>query len=324
MSSPNGVTEELKIDNVNGTATTDENENTQHDGLNCSKLIPDEATGGDTGDARGLGSFFSRREPSPVPNYPILRSAADSVDYAMDCVKRGICLIINNKTFDLRLHLGERKGTEIDGLALETCFANLNYEVVVLNNGTSDQIRDTLRRLRHQDHTHCDSLVVCILSHGERGQLWASDRKYVIDEVFSNFTADKCPSLAGKPKLFFIQACQGDKFDRGAILRNEDVADSATYFKIPSWADFLIAYSTVSGYYSWRNPTKGSWFVQALTKVFEKHADSMDLLSMLTLVNQEVAYSFESSADIAEYNGNKQVPCITSMLTRRVFFASKI
>ena len=27
-------------------------------------------------------------------------------------------------------------------------------------------------------------------------------------------------------------------------------------------ADFLIAYSTVPGFYSWRNTTQGSWFIQ--------------------------------------------------------------
>lgn len=36
--------------------------------------------------------------------------------------------------------------------------------------------------------------------------------------------------------------------------------------KIPMEADFLIAYSTISGYYSWRNSVNGSWFIQSLCK----------------------------------------------------------
>lgn len=87
-------------------------------------------------------------------------------------------------------------------------------------------------------------------------------------------------------------------------------------------ADFLIVYSTVAGYYSWRNPKLGSWFVQALTQVLAKYATSYDLMTMLTIVNQNIAYNFISVSDSPDFNGNKQVPCVTSMLTRRVFFNS--
>jgi hypothetical protein len=240
----------------------------------------------------------------------------------MNHPKRGKALIINNHTFDARTGLGARNGTEIDGLALKHCFSAHGFDVDILVDGSGSDIRNKLRALSLEDHSQHDCLVVCILSHGERGSLWARDTRYPVDEVYNNFTGDKCPTLAGKPKLFFVQACQGSEFDRGAILQRHgaDVADVATYYKIPTWADFLIVYSTVAGYYSWRNPSKGSWFVQAIVKVFSEYAKSTDLLSMMTLVNQQVAYNFESVADCREFNGNKQVPCVTSMLTRRVFF----
>ena len=43
-----------------------------------------------------------------------------------------------------------------------------------------------------------------------------------------------------------------------------DVEDGPIHAKtnvitLPTEADFLYAYSTVPGYYSWRNYTKGSW-----------------------------------------------------------------
>jgi len=37
--------------------------------------------------------------------------------------------------------------------------------------------------------------------------------------------------------------------------------------KIPIEADFLVSYSTVSGYCSWRNLIKGSWFIQSLCNI---------------------------------------------------------
>ncbi|CAG2183804.1 unnamed protein product, partial [Oppiella nova] len=120
-----------------------------------------------------------------------------------------------------------------------------------------------------EDHSQSDCIVVCILTHGEQGILWGRDEKYLTDKVFNYFKGDQCPTLAAKPKIFFIQACQGDRLDEGVAVRQSfDVTDAGHgYYRIPNYADFLIAYSTVPGYYSWRNTTQGSWFIQALTHV---------------------------------------------------------
>lgn len=56
-----------------------------------------------------------------------------------------------------------------------------------------------------EDHSDYDCLVVAILTHGEEGLLFASDSAYKHEQVFDNFRGDKCPSLVGKPKIFFIQ-----------------------------------------------------------------------------------------------------------------------
>lgn len=78
----------------------------------------------------------------------------------------------------------------------------------------------------------------------ELGILYSSDQPYKPDRLWSHFAADKCPSLAGKPKLFFIQACQGDQLDHGVkmVTTESDASAGTTTYKIPSHADFLIAY----------------------------------------------------------------------------------
>lgn len=104
------------------------------------------------------------------------------------------------------------------------------------------------------DHSEHDCLVVAILSHGDLGILYAHDTSYKPDSIWSLFTSDRCPTLAGKPKLFFIQACQGDKLDAGTTLkeRTETDGESVTTFRIPCHADFLIAYSTIPGKYNFK------------------------------------------------------------------------
>jgi len=54
--------------------------------------------------------------------------------------------------------------------------------------------------------------VMFILSHGEDGHFYAlSGAKISIDRVIAYFDGKNCPALLAKPKLFFVQACQGGK-----------------------------------------------------------------------------------------------------------------
>ena len=78
-----------------------------------------------------------------------------------------------------------------------------------------------------------------------------------------------------------------------------------------------------SGYFSWRNSSRGSWFIQALNEVLKEHAHELDLMTMMTRVNKKVAYEFESNASKEFMNRKKQIPCITSMLTKDVYLRPK-
>lgn len=98
------------------------------------------------------------------------------------------------------------------------------------------------------DYSDYDCLLVTVLSHGEQGIIYARDAPYKPeDKLWGRFTGDKCITLAGKPKLFFIQACQGDRLDGGVQLTTQVDSGSSSSYKIPIHADFLIAYSTIPG-----------------------------------------------------------------------------
>jgi Caspase domain. len=78
------------------------------------------------------------------------------------------------------------------------------------------------------------------------------------------------------------------------------------------------------GFYSWRNTTNGSWFVQALCCELQDKGTSVDILTLLTFVIQRVALNFESNTpDNQRMHQQKQIPCVTTMLTRLLHFTSK-
>merc|ERR550539_269542 len=241
--------------------------------------------------------------------------------------RRGIALILNHKNFESRLGLKIRNGTDADKENLRTTLRELEFEVHAYDDLAFKDIEKILDQLSEKiSHQDSDCLLIAALSHGEGGILYASDQAYKSDRLWSQFVGDKCPSLAGKPKIFFIQACQGDQLESGVQLKRRTEMDSnGISYKIPAHADFLIAYSTVPGFYSWRNTTSGSWFVQALCNVFRQEGcKGMDLLSCLTIVSRKVAFDFQSNVPgDREMHEKKQIPCIMSMLTRDVVFTPK-
>lgn len=64
--------------------------------------------------------------------------------------------------------------------------------------------------------------------------------------------------------------------------------------------------------------------MQCLCKELEQNGDKYDLLTLLTFVNQRVAIDYESNTpDNHVMHQQKQIPCITTMLTRLLRFPAK-
>lgn len=104
----------------------------------------------------------------------------------------------------------------------------------------------------------------------------------------------------------------------------DEVDGYALSYVIPTQADILIAFSTMEDHYSWRNPRQGAWFIQALCDELRLHGLTRDLLTLLTFVCRRVALDYHSNVPgDKEMDRKKQVPTITSMLTRLVYFGQK-
>ncbi|GFG33889.1 hypothetical protein Cfor_07137, partial [Coptotermes formosanus] len=256
---------------------------------------------------------------------PVLKYAEE---YNMNHNRRGKAVIFNHDEFKNK---SLRPGSAVDASILEETYKVLGFEVIIHNNLRVHQIQNAITGLAEEDHSDADCLLVTVLTHGESSKfLQAYDALYNVEDLWLPFTADKCLSLAGKPKVFIIQACRGKNLDRGVTLRagqrrcTEIDAINAAY-KIPTHADFLIVYSSVEGYPSWRDPDTGTWFIQCLCQELQEHASTKDFLKIVTRTSRRVAIDHESYNDtIPLQHQQKQIPSFNSMLIRDLYFRPKM
>ncbi|KAK2114967.1 Caspase-3 [Saguinus oedipus] len=203
--------------------------------------------------------------------------------------------------------MASRSGTDVDAANLRETFMNLKYEVRNRNDLTCEEIVELMRNVSKEDHSIRSSFVCVLLSHGEEGIIFGTNGPVDLKKITSFFRGDCCRSLTGKPKLFIIQACRGTELDCG-IETDSGVDDDMACHKIPVEADFLYAYSTAPGYYSWRNSRDGSWFIQSLCAMLKQYANKLEFMHILTRVNRKVATEFESSSFDATFHAKKQIP----------------
>ncbi|XP_056606102.1 caspase-8 isoform X1 [Triplophysa dalaica] len=234
----------------------------------------------------------------------------DKEYYSISHQPVGYCLIVNNYNFGKAEKFKNRKGTEMDREALIRVFQKMKFEVKVHNDLNASDMLNVAEEFANMDHTQMDVFVCCVLSHGEKGAVLGVDGKQIeIRELTLPFA--RCNSLASKPKLFFIQACQGnlghepvwmtDGPDSTEEGRYEEDARMELPFSLPKEADFLIGMATVEHYQSFRHTTDGSIYIQELCRQLENHCPKKeDILSIMTKVNHEVSSKM--------LQGKKQMP----------------
>ncbi|KAH7724923.1 cell death protein CED-3 [Aphelenchoides avenae] len=311
------------------------------------------------------------REETKFPQPHLLEITVDACDassaselpyyhpdrvYKNFSLPKGLALIINNSRFATS---PDRNGTDVDEMNIRQLLSKLGYNVLkTYENLTAKAMIDVGRRFAQDArHNSCHSCIVVVMTHGEYDKLNGSDdAKINIHDFVECFNAHAAPALAGKPKLFFIQACRGLRRDPG--VRQEVPVDEAdtpllkSLFgrfratnslmssslsvqssaslqpehqiqkklrRLPSNSDVLVAYSTPPNYVSWRNAVNGSWFIQSICEVFSKHAQSQSIESLLKMVQKRVSEVYESTP-----HNCKQVPEYTCRLSKDFYFFPKV
>ena len=244
---------------------------------------------------------------------------------------RGIALIINN--VDFKGILPKRTSSTKDAKKLESIFLNLRYKVKVRDDLKAQEMKGVLEKLVDEediDSEH-DSFVCCILSHGDPQGVLGSDNKPVTVSELANkvISTKKFTALHGKPKMFFFQACRGNKRPESFVPDSSDpsshgkeeevmVADGPSdSVALPPEADFIFGFSTVEGNAAMRGEETGSAYIKTLCSTIEKHASRLSIDRLLLVVNDEVA---KICVSITEGKKYQQMPEIRSTLRGCFYF----
>ncbi|XP_029826182.2 caspase-3 isoform X2 [Ixodes scapularis] len=223
--------------------------------------------------------------------------------YRMMRRPRGTCVIINNRDFHNNV-LAQRRGSELDVQRMRMLFQELDFVCIIRLNQTKEEMTSLLSHVASQQRRNVDCLVVILMSHGSAADIIYDVNADCVntEELIALFNNDNCPALQDKPKLFFIQACRGDKHDGGTSCVM-DTADAASLSadmasvklcasrrneRAPTVSDMFVAYPTIKGHVSLKNEVSGSWFLSTVFLVFSEHAWNAHLDKMMRRVADEV------------------------------------
>ena len=243
--------------------------------------------------------------------------------YYMTAPRHGIALIINNQQFS-DLNHKERVGTKRDEYNLKETFLYLGYRPVVCNDLTKAEITYIFSNLdnflqdsnnKAKQKVENDSFICCILSHGNKGVIISSDSKTVQREEIE-VMAGSSKILQSKPKIFFIQACQGDSY--GTVPVDRIGADDTTSQR----ADFYLCFATVHGDKSYRDKYTGSWFITEVCKILCEYGTYVNIDGDFQLrLNQNVTsnpvYRYHRESVNKTYT---QQPSCSNQLQRSIHF----
>ena len=229
----------------------------------------------------------------------------------MNSTPRGYCIIINNYNFKFT-DGRDRSGSEKDVEKLERLFGELlGFKVEKKMDLTAEAMRDAMEKAKSYQHQCC--LVVAVMSHGTcEGILGVDGQIVTVRELMVYFTSTGCQSLAGKPKIFIIQACRNVKEQGSSVnsavdtdgpigqsvqVKNTSARTLEAVSNIPNtpeMADMAIAFATVDNQSAYRNTDSGSWFIQAFVQTVSDFAATNSYQEIASIVNDRISSKYGS------------------------------
>jgi len=207
-----------------------------------------------------------------------------------------------------------REGAKAEVKMLKNLATSLQYDIVAPENPTAQQMMDTMRKVTWTDVEYSSLLVFISCHGGARGGadmqnvdvpgaspkktdasfknvLYGSDDKEVdllaLQRMVDAVTA---PAFVKSPKIFVVNACRTVEGKPGMTVKV--AADKIGYKIDPSYFaegdNFFTARATLDTKFAYRDPQKGSFYLQALVKVWEAQFRTLRLIDLQMNVRNEL------------------------------------
>ena len=212
----------------------------------------------------------------------------------------GFAVIISND-YSSTPRLETLTGTRKDAQNMDAALQSLNVVTHCEHNISKSRLMQLLREAAQcKDYPRDSKCIIFIFSgHGlDSNQVYMQDGSLVkINDVIQQFLPTRAPTIANIPKLFFIDACRGDRemqgvtVPRGVELRDRGGNDATLH--VPPEGNFLVAYSTMPYFQAYECKGQGGIWMSILAHKITSSSRSIE--NILTEVNEELIDLYQSS-----------------------------
>lgn len=244
--------------------------------------------------------------------------------YPIKNTKRlGVCYIINQEDFYPSKEsiekngqsepLEKRLGSSSDKVNLEETMKALNFEVISHRNLDHKKMMETIMNIVEYRVQHDDSMfILCILSHGVRGHVYAADTiKVKVEDIQNSIDGTFQRRQLEIPKVMLIQACQVNIDTESQNNKKALAADNSNNFYLRK-SHFLIYWAAAPELEAYRDEKYGSVFIQMLCYILQKRVKHEHLYDIFTKVTDGVA-NFCTKVQ------KDQVPIFESTLRKKLY-----
>lgn len=174
----------------------------------------------------------------------------------------------------------DRMGAKMDSINLKKTFTMLGYEVRLHEDLTAEETMkevETIKKDRSLETTQ--ACFFFFLSHGTNSKefLAADGMRLNLDHLRNEFTNDRCPALARKPRIFMTNYCRGN---------NEERVQTDALVSVPR--DMVTIYANTDGIAAYRLPAEGTCFVLSLCHVLQGLRERTELRQVYLMLVDEM------------------------------------
>ncbi|CAL8333489.1 unnamed protein product [Boreogadus saida] len=242
------------------------------------KVSPAETKGRTSGLILSSEQFKTEKLKDRDNIYPIMAPAD----------RTRMALLITNVRFDTAKY---RDGAVKDEQDMSKLLSSLGYNVEHHRDLSGAEMDEAVERFSKDPRlAKTDAVFVVIMSHGVKGAILGVHHgkgvtdKFPIDDIFKHLDSASCPQLEGKPKVIIIQACRGDKDGSVKVVQvdaarpphltdevDADIEEDASN-RVHKEKDMVSLLSCTADTVSYRDPRQGSFLIQHLVEIFNRHA----------------------------------------------------